>query len=75
MDTPGNGDTAEPPQVPSESSVSRRSNALALALLVGMFAVGALIEADPNSARLFGVEGPMCPSRLVLPVQGQPPPA
>lgn len=58
--------------MPSESSVSRRSNALALALLVGMFAVGALIEADPNSARLFGVEGPMCPSRLVLPDRGCP---
>lgn len=58
--------------MPSESSVSRRSNALALALLVGMFAVGALIEADPHSARLFGVEGPTCPSRLVLPDHGCP---
>ena len=37
-----------------------------------MFAAGALIEADASRARFIGVEGPECPSRLVLPDHGCP---
>ena len=43
----------------------RRSSLVALALIAAMFLVGALISATPNSATLFGFEGPSCPSRWV----------
>lgn len=75
VDTPPEGDRArqhEPPSRPRSGAASRRRNAFALALLLGMFAAGALIEADAGGARLFGVEGPECPSRLVLPDHGCP---
>ncbi|MEE2939333.1 MAG: DUF2752 domain-containing protein [Planctomycetota bacterium] len=75
VDPPRDRDTAEPPPLPPEprpGGTTRRRDALALALLLGMFAAGALMEADATSAKLFGVEGPECPSRLVLPDHGCP---
>ena len=75
VDTPPEGNRARPPQPPSRprsGGSSQRRNALALALLLGMFAAGALIEADASSARFIGVEDPECPSRLVLPDHGCP---
>ena len=60
------------PQAAESGVEPPAQRALALALLLGMFAAGALIEADANGARLFGVEGPECPSRLVLPDHGCP---
>lgn len=64
------GTTGDPGDAPTPGA--RRRSALALALLLGMFAVGALMEGSPEGATLFGVEGPPCPSRLVLPGVGCP---
>lgn len=64
--------TGTPGPRPGPDPATRRRDALAFALLLGMFAVGALIEADAGGASLFGVEGPQCPSKLVLPDHGCP---
>ena len=75
VDTTRQEDGPKPPPLPSKPrsrGTSRRGDGLALALLLGMFAAGALVEADASGARLFGVEGPECPSRLVLPDHGCP---
>ena len=75
VDTTQEGDQPKRPPLPSKRrsrGTSRRRDGLALALLLGMFSAGAPIEADASGARLFGVEGPECPSRLVLPDHGCP---
>lgn len=39
---------------------------------MGLFVVGSLVDASPERATLFGVEGPPCPSKLLLPDHGCP---
>ncbi|MEM1450866.1 MAG: DUF2752 domain-containing protein [Planctomycetota bacterium] len=50
----------------AESGGLRRRSALVLFLLLGLFAVAALVEASPERATLAGIEGPPCPSTYVL---------
>lgn len=67
---PGSSRTLDPLAVPRRSDRSR--SVAPFVLLLGLFVVGALVEATPERATLFGVEGPVCPSRWLLGSSGCP---
>ncbi|MEZ6016138.1 MAG: DUF2752 domain-containing protein [Planctomycetota bacterium] len=50
------------PSFASELPPAARRSVVPFGLLVGYFALGRLIEANPDQATLFGVHGPACPS-------------
>lgn len=62
-----------PPMVATSSNFeARRKSCFSLLVLGLMFAIGALVVATPQSATLFGINGPTCPSRWILPDHGCP---
>jgi len=55
-----------------EQRSTRSAAVLPFTLLVGVLVLAALVQATPEQATLFGVEGPRCPSTYVLGAVGCP---
>lgn len=66
------GPAGSPPPSGSGPGSARGDAALRAAILAGFLAVVWLASGSPERATLFGVEGPACPSRLLLPERGCP---
>jgi hypothetical protein len=54
------------PSGPRATRSPRAASALPFALCAGLLVVGALVDATPESASLFGLEGPECPSTHLI---------
>lgn len=66
-DDPGRAAPADPaPGASGRPRSARAASVVPFTLLVGVLVVGALVNATPEGAWLFGVEGPRCPSTWVV---------
>ena len=66
MSTPTTASADTTDQAVDQDRSGRGASVLPFVFLAGSLLLGFLIDATPESARLFGVEGPQCPSTYLL---------